>query len=252
MAFVLKSTASAAELKECFDLDFDTDRPLDHIHGAILNYCNEGFDKPRTRAALPEFLINLSALQKKYSNIELFFREALAEGKVCFRPDTPIHGNDEGRYPGGRLRDRADQRPRHFEFGAVGGGMRVVFDKDTEEIYISAHYSFPGRLVADGGSTEADWLLTAKARLDRECSIMIDHSSGETYKQREEVKRLRKLAAEGRSKGLSVAPVDATSKADRLEQSLLIRASSNKAFNTWLRDPKAFMSAEARNQLYGL
>jgi len=252
MPFVLKTTTSAPELKDCFDLDFDTDKPVDHIHGAILNLCNAGFDKPRIRAGLNNLVIDLSTLQSSYSNIELFFRNALADGEISFRPDTPIHANDEGRYPGGKLKDRPDWRPRHFEFGAVGGGMRVVFDNDTEEIYISAHYSFPGKLVATAGSAQEDWLLTTKARLNGECLIMIDHSSGETRKQREEINRLRDLVIQGQGKGLSVTTRDGTRKADTLEQSLKLRASRNKAFSTWLRDPKAFMSQKQISELYGL
>ena len=50
--------------------------------------------------------------------------------------------------------------PRQFEFGAVCGGMRVVFDYDISEIYISSHYAYPARLVASGG--EAGWLLNKR------------------------------------------------------------------------------------------
>lgn len=252
MPFVLKSTHSEPELKIAFDQNFDTSKPLDHIHGAILNLCNVGFDKPRTRAALHKLVINLSTLQNAYSNIELFFRNSMADGSIAFRPDTPIHANNEGRYEGGKLQDRAEQRPRHFEFGAVGGGMRVVYDNDIDEIYISAHYSFPGRLTADPGSAQEDWLMSTKARLSGECGIMIDHSNGATTKQREEVERLRKLASEGQAKGLHVAPRDATAKADALDNSLRLRASRNKAFAAWLRDPQAYMSREQISGLYGL
>jgi hypothetical protein len=252
MPFTLKPTHPAPEIKIGFDQNFDTDRPMDHIHGAILNLCNAGFDRPRTRAGLRNLVINLSTVNDPYSNIALFFRNALADGEIAFRPDTPIHANNEGRYPGGTLQDRLNHRARHFEFGAVGGGMRVVFDHETDELYISAHYSYPGRLTADAGSVEEDWLLTTKARLSGECDIMIDHSTGKTREQREEIEKLRAKAAEGRDKGLFIAPGDVAAKADALERTLRIRATRNRAFNTWLHDPQAFMPAQQRLELYGI
>jgi hypothetical protein len=251
MPFVLRSTSSAAEIKGYFDSEFDAESPLEHIHGAILTLCNAGFDNPRNRAGMNNLVINLSTLQADYSNIQLFFRNSLADGAISFRPDTPIHANDEGRYPGGKLDDRADYRPRHFEFGAVGGGMRVVFDNDTEEIYISAHYSFPGKLTATAASVEEEWLLGAKARLNGECLIMTDHASGATRKQRDEITRLRGLAADGEKRGLSLTTRDAGGKAAQLDRTLALRASRNKAFSAWLRDPRAHMSRADISELYG-
>jgi hypothetical protein len=130
--------------------------------------------------------------------------------------------------------------------------MRVVFDVDTEEIYISAHYRYPGRLIAEAGSAQEDWLLTTKRRLLNECGIMADHSSGATRKQREEIDRLRALAVRGKEAGLYVGPRETTARADVLDRSLKLRATSNKAFAAWLRDPKAYMSKEAVHELYGV
>jgi len=199
--YKLKNTSSTAELKDHFDQKFDTKNPLDHIHGALLALCNPGFDKPKTRDAIEKLVINLSTLRGAgFTNVVHLFQTGLAEGAIAFRPDTPIHANDERRYPGGTLRERGMQ-PRHFEFGAVGGGMRVVFDLEDLEIYISAHYSFPARLTADPRSAEGDWLLTTQNRLARECSIMEAHSNGETYKTRVEIDRLRGLIKDGKKVG---------------------------------------------------
>ncbi|PTU74379.1 hypothetical protein [Pseudomonas mangrovi] len=250
--FALKNTHSAPELAIAFDQGFDPGNPLLHIHGALLALCNPGFDKPRTRAAIQKPVLDLSLLQARFSNIELFFRNALAEGAISFRPDTPIHGNDEGRYEGGSQRDRIDQRARHFEFGAVGGGMRVVFDADLEEIYISAHYSYPARLTAAPGSAQEDWLLTTKARFCRECWVMADHSAGVTRQQSDEAGRLRELSSEAKQKGLGQTAVDGERRANQLADSLHLRAVRNRAFNAWLYDPKSNMTPELRKQIYGL
>lgn len=253
MPFVLDATLSTATLKSCFDQDFDTDKPMDHIHGAVLNFCNPGFDKPRTRAAMHNLTIDLSSLAARYSNIDLLFRESLADGQIKFRPDTPLHGNDEGRYPGGKLSDRIDNRPRHFEFGAVGGGMRVVFDNDTEELYISAHYSYPGMLVATAGSKEASWLMTVKARLNGECAMMEAHSEGATRKTRDEIERLRAVHEQGRRKGVSASTLAVPlGKIAELERSLQNRAVRNHAFTAWMRDPQSQMTARSINDLYGI
>jgi hypothetical protein len=252
MPFMLRSTSSSVELKDAFDAEFNTGAPMNHIHGAILNLSNSGFDNARRRANMTGLVIDLSKLHGSYSNIELFFRNALSDGAISFRPDTPIHANDEGRYPGGRVQDRLDGLPRHFEFGAVGGGMRVVFDNDTEEVYISAHYSFPGRLVATAGTAQAGWLETTKARLNSECCIMADHSGGETRKVKDEIDRLRSLAGDAERKNLHFAVTDPAGKAAALENSLRTRASRNKAFRAWLNDSKACMSRAQISALYGL
>lgn len=249
--FTLKTSHGASELKGAFDQDFDTDKPTDHIHGAILALCNPGFDKPRTRATLTDLVIDLSVLQSKYSNIELFLRNAFADGEISFRPDTPIHANDEQRYQGGRIRDRIDQTPRHFEFGAVGGGMRVVYDIEIDEIYISAHYSYPARLVAKAGSVQGDWLLTTKARLDLECWSMIEHASGASLRQSKEAERLEDLTAQAEALKLQTAK-DSARRSSQLRGSLLGRAQRNRAFNAWLNDPQSGMTSGLRQQIYGL
>lgn len=250
--FALKTTHSAPELAIAFDQKFDPGNPLLHIHGALLALCNPGFDKPRTRAAISKPVLDLSLLQTRFSNIELFFRNALAEGAISFRPDTPIHGNDEDRYEGGSQRDRIDQRARHFEFGAVGGGMRVVFDADLEEIYISAHYSYPARLIAAPGSAQEDWLLTTKARFCRECWVMADHSASVTRQQSDEAERLRELSSEAKQRGLGQTAIDGERRAKQLTDSLHLRAVRNRAFNAWLYDPKSQMTPESRKRIYGL
>ncbi len=252
MPFVLKSSHSAPELKLAFDLKFDTDKPTEHIHGAILALCNPGFDKPKTRAAITQPVIDLTRLHGSYSNIELFIRNALAEGAISFRPDTPVHANDEGRYQGGAIKDRPNRTPRHFEFGAVGGGMRVVYDVEIEEIYISAHYSYPGRLIATPGSVQEDWLLTTKTRLSRECWVMGDHAQGITRAQCDEAQRLRELGGRASDLGLSQTARDGTARANQLESSLHLRAVRNRAFNAWLFDPQSGMDASLRSAIYGI
>lgn len=251
MPYVLKTTTSAGELKDAFDQDFDTDRPLDHIHGAILALSNDGFADRRRRPGMVNLVINLSTLRANFSNVYAFIRDSLQDGVIKFRPDTPIHANDENRYQGGKLKDRPDLRARHFEFGAVAGGMRVVFDNDIEEIYVSAHYSFPGKLIANPYTDESNWLDTTKGRLNCNCLIMIDHSDGTTAKQRAEVERLRESIAKADALKLHSTAQDARKKADLLEKSLVNRAQSNRAFAEWMRDPQSFMTAEMIRDLYG-
>ena len=250
--YKLKNTSSTAELKDHFDQKFDTKNPLDHIHGALLALCNPGFDKPKTRDAIEKLVINLSTLKGAgFTNVVHLFQTGLAEGAIAFRPDTPIHANDERRYPGGTLRERGMQ-PRHFEFGAVGGGMRVVFDLEDLEIYISAHYSFPARLTADPRSAEGDWLLTTQNRLARECSIMEAHSNGETYKTRVEIDRLRGLIKDGKRVGNLHTTLESEESATRMEQVLKLNVSRNKAFAAWLRDPGSQNKKEQIQELYGI
>lgn len=252
MPFVLKNTHSAPELKIAFDQKFDTDKPTEHIHGAILALCNTGFDSHKTRAAVRAPVIDLSRLKERFSNIELFFRNALAEGAISFRPDTPVHGNDEGRYEGGSLKARLGQRPRHFEFGAVGGGMRVVYDLDLDELYISAHYSYPGRLVASPGSAEEDWLLTTKARMERECWAMAEHSTGASRRQADRAHEFGGLSGEATRLGLTRTAADGARGSTQTRDVLHQRALRNRAFFTWLYDSQSGMTAELRRHIYGL
>jgi hypothetical protein len=220
-----------------------------HIHGAILALCNDGFDDPDTRAEMDDLVIDLSILHMHYSNIESFIRNALAEGAIAFRPDTPMHLNEERRYPGGKLKERPDYlRPRLFEFGAVGGGMRVVFDNDDEEIYISAHYAFPGRLVATDGSAEEDWLLGTQWRLHSECDMMIDHTSDKASRQRAQIEQLRAFVQRGQAAAHLLR--DAERKANSLETSLELGVTRNKAFQAWLRDPKSNLKWTEVEKIY--
>lgn len=256
MPFVLRDGCSNAEIKAFFDHEFNTARPQDHIHGAILALSNPHF-ATQPAASPTNLIIDMTLLITRHFRIGDFIKAALADNAIRFRPDTPIHANDEGRYHGGTLASRRGE-PRHFEFGAVAGGMRVVFDNEISEIYISAHYAYPGRLVAGAGREQEEWLLTVKDRLHKECGIMEDHASGYTAKQRDLVNTLRQQSMnpdQATSLGLMQTAKDKVAKeaqADRLDGLLLLRATSNTAFAHWMLQPQANMPPDRRNTLYGV
>ena len=127
MPFVLRSTSSAAEIKGYFDSEFDAESPLEHIHGAILTLCNAGFDNPRNRAGMNNLVINLSTLQADYSNIQLFFRNSLADGEGTIdrvMPRTYAHRDRHKRQNTSRAREHAIGVRRGSSFVATGGLAR--------------------------------------------------------------------------------------------------------------------------------
>jgi hypothetical protein len=67
--------------------------------------------------------------------------------KIEIRPNTPEHGNIEGRFP---VYDRDATPLAYFEFSFLGGGGRMVVDTIAGIVYISMHYKYNYQLLDCG------------------------------------------------------------------------------------------------------
>src|SRR5690606_11068212 len=88
--------------------------------------CNPGFEKRRDRAAIRKPVLNLSLLQARSSNIELSFRNALAESAISFRPPLRVRRSGWWDAVGLRRRSGRDLYQRSLQLpGATDCNARL-------------------------------------------------------------------------------------------------------------------------------
>jgi hypothetical protein len=137
--------AASSTIRSAYEQDYKTDREKrDHIHRQVYDLVGRtvritGTDYP---------VIDLSVLKtKKYSNVVNFLINSFKSAGV--RPDTPFHMNTESKYPVDVL-----NAYRYVEYNVIGGGMRLIYDATTTNVFLSAHYSDPAQIIASVEDSE--------------------------------------------------------------------------------------------------
>jgi hypothetical protein len=131
--------AADSNIRSAYEQDYKSDRDKrDHIHRQVYGIVNR--NQTITGVVYP--VIDLSDLKtKKYGNVVMFLIKSF---KGCgLRPDTPFHMNAESKYPVDMVNTY-----RYVEYNVIGGGMRLIYDADSANVFLSAHYSDPALLVA--------------------------------------------------------------------------------------------------------
>ncbi len=137
--------AADANIRSAYEQDYKTDRDKrDHIHRQVYGLV----DQTRIITGVTYPVIDLSVLRtKKYGNVVMFLLKAFKAAGV--RPDTPFHMNSESKYP-----VDAGNSYRYVEYNVIGGGMRLIYDATTSNLFLSAHYSDPSLLTASTDDSE--------------------------------------------------------------------------------------------------
>jgi hypothetical protein len=164
--------ATDKQFKDAYAEDYGTaQQKAVHLHRIMYTFCNAN----ETIDTIQYPVLNLSTLQTGgYAKLVLFLLSAFTEAGI--RPDTPFHNNDEGKYPAA-----AADPYRYMEYNTIGGGMRLVFDCTRGAIFLSAHYSDPVVIRANGGTAQAGDVDTLITQLRFTKMIMQGHSDGTTY-----------------------------------------------------------------------
>ncbi len=167
----LKS-ASDAEFKNEYAADYGTAlQKAAHVHRKM--YTLSGTTEAIGAITYP--VLNLSTLRTAgYTKLVVFLLKAFTEAGV--RPDTPFHNNDEDKY----IKDLIDSY-RYMEFNCIGGGMRLVYDATMNNLFLSAHYSDPVIIRANGGSVDGGDLDTLLAALKLTHKLVKLHSDSSMY-----------------------------------------------------------------------
>lgn len=151
-------SADDPTFKLCFEADYKNDaQKKEHVHRKI--YLFSGETEDINGITYP--VLNMSTLSAHpyVKLVDFLWRRFQLAG---VRPDTPFHANDENRY-----QPLGMDPYRYMEFNTIGGGMRLVFDSTSNDIFLSAHYSDPAVLRAAAGSvdrTNLDNLVTVFSR----------------------------------------------------------------------------------------
>lgn len=164
--------AADSNIRSAYEQDYKTDREKrDHVHRQVYGLVNR--TQTITGVAYP--VIDLSLLKTlKYSNVVVFLIKSFKAAGV--RPDTPFHMNSESKYP-----VDAVNTERYVEYNVIGGGMRLIYDATSVNLFLSAHYSDPALLTASSDDSEEQLELNdimASQRVTHR--NLVSHSNG-TY-----------------------------------------------------------------------
>ncbi|OOG37524.1 hypothetical protein [Rhodanobacter sp. C05] len=139
--------AADANIRSAYEQDYKTAaEKKDHIHRQVYGLVNQ--TQIITGVAYP--VIDLSILKTKaptYGNVVQFLIKSFKAAGV--RPDTPFHMNLESKYPVDVVNTY-----RYVEYNVIGGGMRLIYDATSTNLFLSAHYSDPALLIASSEDSE--------------------------------------------------------------------------------------------------
>jgi hypothetical protein len=172
LSLVQVAGASDTQFKNAYEEDYSTaQQKAVHLHRIMYQF--SGTNEVIGTITYP--VLNMSTLARGgYTKLADFLLRSLKEAGI--RPDTPFHKNEEGKYPAANGDDY-----RYMEYNTIGGGMRLVVDFKLGVIFLSAHYTDPVAIRADGGTGYGgaiDTLLT-HMRLTR--MLMQSHANGDTF-----------------------------------------------------------------------
>ncbi|HEX3865568.1 MAG TPA: hypothetical protein VHV78_02410 [Gemmatimonadaceae bacterium] len=204
--------ASDEKLRSEYEKDYHTAQErASHIHQQVIDLCNLTEDV----GAMAFPVINFTRLRGNgYAKVVAFLLTGIAAAGV--RPDTPFHMNNgtPKKYPAD------DDSYRYMEYNAIGGGMRVIYDADTQSLFLSVHYAKPALLRADGGQPDETTLANIRAAYRLTHALLKKHSEGDIA---------RYLNEPGISDG----------KWTKRREEMALKARTSPAFVAWLHNKNA-------------
>ena len=164
--------ASPETLKTAYEQDYKTpaDR-LGHVHTQVINIV--GQTQTINGVQYPE--IDLTVLVANgCKKVVDFLLDSFKLAGV--RPDTPFHKNEEAKYI------VSTDSYRYVEYNVIGGGMRLIFDSKSGNLFLSCHYSTPALVTASGaGSAEQVSLQAILKGLKKTHKNLKNHSEGVNF-----------------------------------------------------------------------
>lgn len=125
--------------KQQFKKRFSNDESASELQTRLIALCDSTF----ILSGMEFGEIDLSKLRDSgLKKLVEYILESL-QHELGIRPDTPWHENLEARYPAD-----PEKLSRYMELNALGGGMRLVFDSETKNLFLTVHYALPALLVA--------------------------------------------------------------------------------------------------------
>jgi hypothetical protein len=164
--------ASPLILKEAYEQDYKTAAErLSHVHTQVINLVGQ----TQTIGGIIYPVIDLTRLNnigcKKVTD---FLLESFKAAGI--RPDTPFHKNEEVKYI------VSTDSYRYVEYNVIGGGMRLIFDSKSSNLFLSSHYSTPALIIASAAaSTEATSLAAILKGLKKTHKNLKNHSEGVNF-----------------------------------------------------------------------
>lgn len=118
------------------------------VNKEIFNQWAHGVSVTPPHAEKPRYpipIVDLRDVRQDNPYLARLIDESLQ--RIQIRPNTPEHGNIEGRFP---VYDRGASPLAYFEFSFLGGGGRMVVDTIAGMVYISMHYKYNYQLLDAG------------------------------------------------------------------------------------------------------
>jgi hypothetical protein len=177
--------ASPEKLKEAYEQDYKTPAErLNHVHTQVINIVGQ----TQTIVGTPYPVIDLTILiNRGCKKVVDFLLDSFAAAGV--RPDTPFHKNEENKYI------VSTDSYRYVEYNAIGGGMRLIFDAKSNNLFLSSHYSTPALLIASGAGSAEEIALDAIIKgLKKTHKNLKNHSEGVYFGANQNNQHLEALA----------------------------------------------------------
>jgi hypothetical protein len=164
--------ASPEKLKEAYEQDYKTAAERrDHVHTQVINIVGQTQTINGVQYPVIDLTILINNGCKKVTD---FLLDSFKAAGV--RPDTPFHKNEEVKYT------VSTDSYRYVEYNVVGGGMRLIFDSKTSNLFLSSHYSTPALITASGaGSAESVSLAAILKGLKKTHRNLKKHSEGVNF-----------------------------------------------------------------------
>ena len=164
--------ASPAQLKDAYEQDYKTPAErLGHVHTQVINIVGQTQTINGVQYPVIDLTILIANGCKKVSD---FLLDSFKAAGV--RPDTPFHKNEETRYI------VSTDSYRYVEYNTIGGGMRLIFDSKSNNLFLSCHYSTPALITGSGaGSAESVSLAAILKGLKKTHKNLKNHSEGVNF-----------------------------------------------------------------------
>lgn len=177
--------ASPEKLKEAYEQDYKTPAErLGHVHTQVINIVGQTQTINGVQYPVIDLTVLITNSCKKVTDFLLDCFNAAG-----IRPDTPFHKNEELKYI------VSTDSYRYVEYNVIGGGMRLIFDSKTSNLFLSCHYSTPALITASGaGNAESVTLTAILKNFKKTHKNLKNHSEGVNFGPGMNTKHLEAIA----------------------------------------------------------